>query len=174
MVLRIAYADPPYLGSAAKHYADKHERAGDYDTIEAHRNLISDVVCFDGWAVSMSSTNLRHLLPLFPTDARVAAWVKPFCSFKPNVTVAYAWEPVVFKPARKRPRTQPTVRDWVSANILLKKGLAGAKPPAFCSWLINLLAIEPQDDIHDLFPGTGSFTTAVDLWRHSLPLAMED
>lgn len=29
------------------------------------------------------------------------SWVKGFAAFKRNVPVAYAWEPVIIKPARK-------------------------------------------------------------------------
>ncbi|KKM25473.1 hypothetical protein LCGC14_1594680, partial [marine sediment metagenome] len=65
------------------------------------------------------------------------SWVKPFCIFKPGVGVAYAWEPILVSGGRKRPRSKPTVRDWVSANITLKKGLVGVKPEAFCFWLFD-------------------------------------
>ncbi len=66
---------------------------------------------------------------------------------------------MIFKPAReKRDRKLRTVRDWVSVNITMKKGLVGAKPPQFCSWLFELLGLEEGDEFHDLFPGTGIVT----------------
>jgi len=83
------------------------------------------------------------------------AWVKPFASFKPNVNPAYAWEPVIVRGGRKRGREIPTVSDFVSANITLKKGLTGAKPERFCYWLFEVLGAEAGDDLVDLFPGTG-------------------
>jgi len=162
--MRIAYADPPYLGSAAKHYADKHEDAADFDTLEAHADLIQRLQAFDGWALSMTSGNLRDLLPLCPPDVRVMAWVKPFASFKPNVNPAYAWEPIVVKPARALGRDRDTARDWVSANITLQTGMPGAKPLDFCIWLFEVLGLEAGDEFADLFPGSGAVGDAYRGW----------
>jgi len=154
--MRIAYADPPYLG-CANLYPEKQE--------VDHEKLISELETYAGWALSCSSPSLKNLLSLCPTDVRIAAWVKPFCSFKPNVNPAYAWEPIIFKPARvKRDRKEPTIRDWVSANITLKKGLVGAKPAVFCYWLFKLLGANPEDELHDLFPGTGIVTRCWENW----------
>jgi hypothetical protein len=89
------------------------------------------------------------------------AWVKPFAIFKPGVGVAYAWEPVIVRGGRKRTRRQPTVRDWVSVNITLRKGLVGAKPLAFCQWLLDVLNVEVGDTLDDLYPGTGIMQTAL-------------
>ena len=147
--MRVAYADPPYVGQAKKHY-----KSEEVD----HVALIAQLGEYDGWALSASSPSLRYLLPMCPENVRVAAWVKPFCSFKPNVNPAYAWEPVIFVPARSGRRDIPTVRDWVSTNITLKKGLAGAKPVAFCNWLFTLLGMEGGDEFIDMFPGTGIVT----------------
>ena len=162
--MSFCYADPPYLGCGQKLYGDMHERASDWDKIETHDALIRRLCREfpDGWAMSLSSTSLRQILPLCPKECWVACWVKPFASFKPNVTVAYAWEPVVFCGGRKRPRTMPTVRDWVSECITLKKGCPGAKPEGFCMWLFDLLNMQPQDNFVDLFPGSGSVGAS---WR---------
>ena len=89
---------------------------------------------------------------------RIGVWVKPFASFKPNVNPAYAWEPVIFCGGRKRGRDLPTVRDWISCNITLKKGLAGAKPPAVIDWICDFLNVQPGDTVDDLYPGTGICT----------------
>lgn len=155
-----AYADPPYIGQAAKHYNMPEVN---------HADLIGSL-CWeypDGWALSASSPSLRELLPLCPPDVRVMAWVKPFCSFKPNVNPAYAWEPVLVCGGRKRSREQETVRDWLSANITLKKGLSGAKPEAFVWWLISVLNMEPEDSLTDIFPGTGIVGRVIEDWRRS-------
>jgi hypothetical protein len=37
----------------------------------------------------------------------------------------------------------------------MKRGLTGAKPAAFVSWLHVLLGWQPGDELVDLFPGTG-------------------
>jgi hypothetical protein len=166
--MNVAYADPPYLG-CGKLYAAHHTDALAWDDPETHRRLFercSDEFP-DGWAVSCSSPSLRTLLPMTPEDTRVGAWVKPFAIFKPNVGVAYAWEPVLFRGGRKIGRDQPTQRDWVSANIALKRGLTGAKPRPFCEWVIAILnAKRATDTFADLFPGSGAFSAA---WGDQAP-----
>ena len=149
--MRFAYADPPYIGQAHR-YPEKQE----VDHAELIARLEAELP--DGWALSLSSPTLKYILNLCPDDVRVMAWVKPFCVFKPNVGVAYAWEPVIFRGGRRRTRQQPTVRDWVSANITLKKGLVGAKPEAFAYWLIDVFNLQPGDELVDVFPGTGVIT----------------
>lgn len=158
--MRIGYADPPYIGQARKHYAND-DRCAEVN----HRYLITHLYDdFDAWALSCTSTSLAEILGYCDDDVRVMAWVKPFCSFKPNVPVAYAWEPVIVKIGRSRTREQPTVRDWVSANITLKRGLVGAKPAAFCFWLFEVLNAVPGDEFVDLFPGSGAVQQAWDVW----------
>jgi hypothetical protein len=155
--MRFAYADPPYLGCGAL-YKEQHPDAMDWNDIWTHEDLINTLYndYKDGWAMSCNSPSLARILPFCPDDCRVAAWVKPFASFKPNVNPAYAWEPVIFRGGRKRDRTAPTVRDWFSKEITLQKGLTGVKPAAFCEWILQLLGFDhEQDTLDDLFPGTG-------------------
>lgn len=158
--MRFAYADPPYIGQAKRHYGNEATYAGEVD----HAALIESLAGYDGWALSASSPSLRALLPLCPEDVRVAAWVKPFASFKPGVNPAYAWEPVIFRTTVKRSRDVETARDWMSASITLRRGLSGAKPEAFCFWLFNLLGMIPTDEFTDVFPGTGAVTRAHEAW----------
>jgi hypothetical protein len=146
--MKFAYAGPPYMGCAKK-YPEKTE----VDHPELISRLTSDYP--DGWALSLSSPSLRRLLPLCPIDARVMAWVKPFAVYKPNVGVAYAWEPVIVRGGRKRTRGQRTVKDWISANITLRKGLAGTKPENFALWLYEVFNARTGDSLDDLYPGTG-------------------
>ena len=162
--MRFCYADPPYLGCGQRLYGKMHEHASEWDSSERHRQLVEQLCDEfpDGWAMSLHSPSLKTILPMCPDDCRVGAWVKPFAVFKANVTVAYAWEPVIFRGGRKRPRTMPTVRDWVSECITLQKGCPGAKPDGFCRWLFDLLNMEPRDEFVDLFPGSGSVGAA---WR---------
>ena len=158
--MKVAYADPPYIGQAKKHYGD---------TEVDHRELVKRLMCFESWALSCSSPSLREILSYCPNNVRIAAWVKPFCSFKPNINPAYAWEPVIFYGSRAwHGRGQNTVRDWVSANITIERGLCGAKPPEFCYWLFELLGMQPDDDFYDLFPGTGTVTDCWLKWRTKL------
>ena len=101
-----------------------------------------------------------------PDDVRVGAWVKPFASFKLNVTRAWTWEPVIFRFTRARPirREQGTWRDFISEPITLKRGFVGAKPERFCYWLFEGMNLGPEDEFHDLFPGSGAVSRAWDKW----------
>ena len=166
--ITVAYADPPYLGQA-RHYVKHHPEAAIWNDPETHRRLV-ERLCWeypDGWALSCSSPSLRTLLPMCPSEVRIGAWVKPFHVFKKGVRPAYAWEPVIFTGGRNANHPPPlkggkatTPRDWVAANIMLRKGLTGAKPPAFCAWLFDLMGLRTGDTFVDLFPGTGGVTEA--------------
>lgn len=162
--MRFAYADPPYLGCAKIHYSNDPSEISPVEVDHAH--LIEKLNQFDAWALSSHSPGLKFILPLCPDDVRIAAWVKPFASYKPNVNPAYAWEPVIFK----RPRSDVTVPDWVSANITLKRGTHGAKPDAFCFWIFALMGLERGDEVVDLFPGSGSLLRCWNQYKRTIPL----
>jgi hypothetical protein len=152
--MKIAYADPPYIGQAKKHY-----NSNEINHKELIEQLIRDYP--DGWALSCSSCSLKEILSYCPDGIRIMAWVKPFCSFKPNVNPAYAWEPVIVFGGRKiNGKGQNTVRDWVSANITLKRGVHGVKPKEFCFWLFNVLGLTADDEFVDLFFGSGAVSSA--------------
>lgn len=159
--MRFAYADPPYLG-CGKLYPE-HPEATYWDNPDAHEELMAELdLSYDGWALSLSSTSLQQLLYRAPAGVRVAAWVKPFAAFKRNVRIAYTWEPVIFKPGRDSSRLgAPVGRDHLSAPIALKRGLIGAKPEAFCRWVLDLLGYVEGDELVDLFPGTRSMGRVV-------------
>lgn len=158
--MKFAYADPPYIGQAKKHY-----NSTEVNHVELIKKLMQEYP--DGWALSCSSPSLHKILPICPSSCRIMAWVKPFCSFKPNVNPAYAWEPVIVYGGRARGRTKLTIRDWVSVNITLKKGLCGAKPKEFCFWLFEVLGMEKNDILDDLFSGTGIVTRALKEWKEN-------
>ena len=166
--MKFAYADPPYLGMAKRY---DHPEAHIWDDPETHRALIQRLCTEfpDGWAMSLHLPSLATLLPMCPPKHRIGAWVKPFASFKPGVNPAYTWEPVIFSGGRKRDRTKRTVRDHVSCNITLKRGLCGAKPEGFCHWIFNLLGMEPGDEFVDPFPGSGAVGRAGESWKVSQP-----
>ena len=160
-----AYADPPYIGQAKRHYEGfevDHGALIDY--------LQSDFP--DGWALSCSSPSLRLILPECPTDIRIASWVKPFCAFKRGVRPAYAWEPIIYRggrnPSNGHPHKPPekggkqtTPKDFHSAPIMLQTGLVGAKPESFCRWVLELLNVQIGDFVVDLYPGTGAMTRVI-------------
>lgn len=162
--MRFAYADPPYIGQARKHYGPEAKEVN-------HPLLIAHLEEFDGWALSLSAPTLRTILPMCPDDVRVCAWVKPFAAFKRNVTQAYAWEPVLVKPVRRRSVENPTIRDWVSVPITLQRGVSGAKPEAFCRWLFEFAGLTADDEFTDIFPGSGAVGRAWDSWSSQLRLS---
>lgn len=156
--MRIAYADPPYPGCAHL-YPEKEE----VDHAALIARMQSD---FDGWVLHTSSVALGTVLPLLPADARVMAWVKGFAAFKRNVSVAYAWEPVIVKAARKPVVSKRMVmRDWIEAPITLKRGCVGAKPEKVCQWAFEVVGARPDDDLADLYPGSGAVSRAWASWR---------
>jgi hypothetical protein len=152
--MRLAYADPPYLGCG--HLYPEHPDAAKWDDPAEHGHLMAQLERdYDGWALSLSSTSLQALLPLAPAGVRIGAWVKPFAAFKRNVRIAYTWEPVIFRPGRDSSSDgAPVGRDHLSQVITLKRGLTGAKPERFCRWVLDLLGYIDGDTVDDLFPGT--------------------
>jgi hypothetical protein len=172
--MRVAYADPPYPGQAAKHYADHTGYNGEVN----HRELLHRIdIQYDGWLLHTSSTALADVLQIAAeegvTGFRIMAWVKPFAAFKRNVSVAYAWEPLLVKPCRKPVVSGRIVmRDWIAESITLRRGLSGAKPEAVCRWAFEVLGLNPDDTLDDLYPGTGAVTTAWETWRNELRLEL--
>jgi len=171
--MKFAYADPPYLGCGAI-YAKYHPGAMIWNAPETHRALIGRLCSEfpDGWAMSLHTPSLRIILPMCPEDVRVMAWVKPFASFKPNINPAYAWEPIIVRGGRKRSRWEEKIRDWVSEPITLNRSVLGAKPDAFCFWIFDVLNMLPDDDFHDLFPGSGAVTKSWREWRRQPRLTL--
>jgi hypothetical protein len=173
VIVKLGYADPPYIGCAFL-YKDHPDFAGEVDHAALVDRLQSE---FDGWVLHTSATPdaIATLAPLVAkTGARWCSWVKGFAAFKRNVSVAYAWEPVIIKTARKPAVSKRLVmRDWIEHSITLKRGLTGAKPEAVCHWAFELVGARPDDDLCDLFPGTGAVSKAWGTWqgKFTLPAA---
>ncbi|MGH7377075.1 MAG: hypothetical protein ACREKK_06615 [Candidatus Methylomirabilales bacterium] len=165
--MRVAYADPPYLGLAKRFYGDP-----TYDRPEAHRALVDRLVQEfpDGWAVSLHEPALGYYLGCCPPGVRVGAWVKPFVNLTHAQNgVAHAWEPVIFWGGRKG-RRRLTAFDWCSCPPTKERGLVGAKPDRFCWWVFQVLGLGPEDELADLFPGSGAVTRAWEAWRRQYPI----
>lgn len=173
--MMLGYADPPYIGCAHL-YKEHPDFAGEVDHVDLLRRLNAE---FDGWVLHASATpkSIAALAPLVAEieGARWCSWVKGFAAFKRNVPVAYAWEPVIIKPARKPVVSKRQVnRDWIQESITLKRGLTGAKPEAVCHWAFELLGARPEDELHDLFIGTGAVTRAWHTWQGKFTLPAKD
>lgn len=169
--MNLGYADPPYIGCAHL-YRDQESYAGEVDHAQLIERLQSE---FDGWVLHAAATpkSMAVLAPLVESieGARWMSWVKGFAAFKKNVSVAYAWEPVIVKAARKPVVSKRLVmRDWIQESITLRKGLTGAKPEAVCHWAFEMVGAHPDDDLHDLYPGTGAVTKAWATWRGKFAL----
>jgi len=164
--LRLGYADPPYVGCAHL-YRDHPDYAGEVDHAALIEQLESE---FDGWVLHAAATPRSYaiIIPLIERldGVRICQWVKGFAAFKRNVPVAYASEPVFIKAARKPVVSKRQVnRDWIESPITLKRGLTGAKPEKVCHWAFELAGARPEDELVDLFPGTGAVTEAWRTWR---------
>lgn len=183
--MRMAYADPPYLG-CCNLYGHHHEAPfGCWDNPSTHLALV-EMLCDqypDGWALSLSTPSMRTILPMCPDDVRVASWVKSFCAFKKGVRPCYSWEPIIFRGGRNpnngHPHAPPekggkqnTPKDFVIVEhdefpaikepITLRKGLTGAKPRKVCDWVLDLLNVQPGDIVDDIFTGTGVMGEAIE------------
>ncbi len=168
--MKIGYADPPYIGCAHL-YKDHADYAGEVD----HKELIDRLQSqYDGWVLHAAATpkSMAILAPLIEqTGARWMTWVKGFAAFKKNVSVAYAWEPVIVKPARKPVVSKRLVmRDWIQESITLKRGLTGAKPEAVCHWAFEMVGAHPEDELHDMYIGSGAVTKAWQTWQKKFTL----
>lgn len=170
--MKIAYADPPYPGCADL-YKDHPDYAGEVD----HRALVAHLEAdYDGWVLHTHGPGLRMMERerILPDDGiRICQWVKPFAAFKRNVPVAYAYEPVIIKAARKPVVAGRVVmRDWIAESITLKRGLTGVKPEKVCHWAFELVGAELEDELCDLYPGTGAVTRAWQSWRRQYAMSV--
>lgn len=163
--MKLGYADPPYPGCAHL-YKDHPDYAGEVDHAHSVARLETE---FDGWVLHTSATPeaIALVAPLVvATGARWMSWTKPFAAFKRNVSVAYAWEPVIVKPARKPLVSKRMVmRDFIECPITMKRGLTGAKPEKVCHWAFEMLGACPSDVLTDLYPGSGAVTRAWETWK---------
>ena len=157
------YADPPYAGCRFK-YARKNgsRQWGRNARADFMRELVARMeslrsergIC----AVSMATPELR-LLHLFPSNARVFAWVKPFAPFRPHVWPCFAWEPVVAWGkfcGREEQLASKTPHDWLqlSPKVPKKTNHETPKPEAFAEWIINTTLGPRRSPVLELFAGT--------------------
>ena len=169
--MRLAYADPPYLGQAKRHYGFHPDYAGEVD----HAILIAQLGAFDGWALSASMRSLRTLLPMCPEGVLVLGWVKPVAPPMGDKRI-YSWEPVILKAPRNPAdytRTHLIASPPGFAFRPMPEGhVIGEKPEAFATWLFEAAGLDPNDEFTDLFPGSGAVGRAWEKWRAQTPLGL--
>jgi len=167
--VKVAYADPPYPGQAKRWYVAHEDYAGEVD----HGDLLQRLAGFDAWALSTSAPALRDVLPLCPENARVGVWYRSNSEHPGNRgTWWWSWEPVIFVSARP---PMVATRDFCSHHKeqgFLGSTIPGQKPKAVCEWIFRLLGLEPDDELHDLFPGSGAVTRAWESWRNQLTIGV--
>lgn len=182
--MRLAIADPPYLGRAEMFYgeqdmatmnfhgsiwqtykADRHPDAHLWDLPETHKAMVDRLVSeYEGWVIAMVPDSLRHYLQWVPERTRIAVW------HNPNVMPTGShprrrWEPVlVYVPTgRRHVSAAPTpVGDVLTAGhqqpgVKPHQRFAGRKPAAWTRWVLDMLGYDPDTDtVDDLFPGSGA------------------
>jgi len=172
--MRLAIADPPYLGRGRRWYGDgrghaggrgrpdRHDEAAHWDDPASHRELVARLERdYDGWAIAASADSLGLYLGCAP-DARVLIWHRGN-AIPSGARVANQWEPVIARipPGRTGRAGGPAASDVLTAGISTKQGFVGAKPTPWTQWVLDVLGYDPEvDELHDLFTGSGAVATA--------------
>ncbi len=182
--MRLAIADPPYLGVAARWYgASREERktfasrdrlrdrptgdrradANAWDDPEKHRRLVARLNDdFDGWAVALRWQSLPAYLGWVPEGTRICVWHKPN-GVPSSSRIRTTWEPVlIWVPIGRRLWGEgPAVTDVLTCNVP-PNGFVGAKPAAWTRWVLDVLGYDPHEDtVTDLFPGSGAVSSEI-------------
>lgn len=177
--MRLAIADPPYLGRSARWYgdgrghaagrgrADHHELAASWDDPAEHEALVARLEReFDGWAIAGASSieSLRTYLGVCPPAARVAVWHRGN-AVPSGSRIASTWEPVIVRVpnGRRAHHTGYSTRDVLDSGVRNRAGFVGSKPADWSLWVLAMLGYRPgEDELHDLFPGSGAVSAAAD------------
>jgi hypothetical protein len=190
--MRLAIADPPYLGrgrwygahggrrtvfrsnGTMNRPADVHPDAAIWDDPTTHVQLIKRLRDeFDGWAVAAARDSLPVYLAADPT-VHIAVWHNP-ASWPPGGRIHASWEPVLLSVPSTRRAAVGTVRtrDVLRTVPPRELGFIGAKPPQWTRWVLDMLGYEPEvDEVVDLFAGSGA--VAHEVAQGVLPFDTED
>jgi len=177
--LRFCIADPPYLGRAVRWYgaggcgdghgygqADNHPDAVDWDDPKRHQQLVVDLDRdFDGWAIAMTVHSLSTYLQVVETDSRsgirVAVWHKPN-ALTSGARVSNRWEPVLLRiPKSRRGRNVGNSCNDVFRSSSARNGFRGAKPHGWTEWILEMLGVQPHDEVVDMFHGSGAVSESL-------------
>lgn len=186
--LKFCIADPPYLGRAVRYYgaggcgmgngigqADNHPEAWKWDDPQTHIDLVHYLnTNFDGWAIAMSVHSLSTYLQVIETDSRngirVCTWVKP-SAVTSGSRIKNNWEPVIIKvpQSRRGYKDGQKISDVLTANPP-RNGFMGAKPMLWTHWVVDLMGATENDQITDLFYGSGAVSNALAVPRLNLEM----
>jgi|WetSurMetagenome_2_1015567.scaffolds.fasta_scaffold270298_3 hypothetical protein len=168
IVRRFAYADPPYVGLAARLYKKHKDYRGEVDHAALIARLESD---FDGWALSASIKSLPYLMSIAPRDILTLAWIKPIAPPMGDRR-HYSWEPVLLRPVANPELCEKmhlvlsppqfTFRPKPDNHVI------GEKPEEFMHWVLRCAGVTAHDEFYDLFPGSGACSRAWDTYRELL------
>ena len=177
-LVRLAIADPPYLGRADRWYgsgrghrggagrAAAHEEAAEWDQPATHQELVARLETgYDGWVIAASADSLATYLPVCPRGVRVLAWHKGN-AIPSGSRIANQWEPVIARvPDGRSGRTSgAAVSDVLTAGISYRHNYVGSKPYQWTHWVLDVLGYQPDDVVHDLFAGSGAVSLAASLY----------
>ena len=186
MSMKLAIADPPYLGRAALWYGGKgrskqgtagraagrgdlaaeyHPDAHEWDDPVKHIALMVTMDDeYDGWAMAASGKTLAPLLGFADKlGARLAIWHVTNAIPDGN-RVSTRWEAVILRQpdARRAYGTGHAIGDVLSAPHPMS-GFVGAKPAVWTRWVLDMLGYQPGDEVDDLFPGSGAVARAMEV-----------
>lgn len=163
--MKFAYADPPYIGNAHRHYRNHPDYAGEVDHVELIDRLEAE---YDGWALSATMKSLPQIMKLCADDLLTLAWVNP-SAVPMGDHRHYSWEPVILRPLRR-----PAVN--VKCHLVASPPgytfrpkpasfVIGQKPEVFSFWVFEAAGLTADDEFDDLYPGSGAVGRAWDAWR---------
>jgi len=177
--MKLAIADPPYLGRANRWYgdgcgdgkgkgrADSHPNAKLWDDPKTHKELVKQLEReYDGWAIALTVHSLSTYLEVIKTDSRngirVMSWIKPI-AIPSGSRIATTWEPVIVRVPKERRghNSGKRMKDHLIANPK-QNGFVGAKPEEWTKWVLNAMGYQKGDIVDDLFVGSGAVTQVIE------------
>jgi hypothetical protein len=177
--MKLAIADPPYLGRANRWYgdgsgdgygkgrADSHPEAKIWDDPQTHKDLVAKLENnYDGWAIALTVHSLSTYLEVIKTDSRngirVMSWIKPI-AIPSGSRIATSWEPVIVRVPNGRKGHDSGVRmkDHLIANPTLDS-FRGSKPKEWTTWVLDAMGYRDGDIVDDLFYGSGAITQVIE------------
>ena len=176
--MKLAIADPPYLGRANRWYgdgcgdgngigrADNHPEASKWDNPQTHIDLVHKLESeYDGWAIALTVHSLSTYLGVIKTDSRngirVMSWIKPI-AIPSGSRIATSWEPVIIRVPKERKgwKSGKRMKDHLIANPK-QNGFVGAKPDEWTHWVLDAMGYMEGDTVDDLFLGSGAVSEAI-------------